>query len=153
MAIIGLERIKEETIEGIPYLLMIGIDDYLHLSKLNCSVKDVYDLSSLLTKKYQFEKENTHILLNSEATRENIIEAFRLITSKLGKHDSLLIYFSGHGNLIDDKNYWVPYEGTKEALTHIDNDTILSFIRAMETKHVVLISDSAFADNFMLQTR
>jgi uncharacterized caspase-like protein len=148
---LGIKSINDESIEGIPYLLMIGVDDYMHLSKLNCSAKDVQDLANILIEKYQFEQENTHILLNSEATRKNIIEAFRLIISKLGKHDSLLIYYSGHGNQIDDKNFWVPYEGTNDVSTHIDNDTILSFIRAMKTKHVVLISDSAFADKFILQ--
>lgn len=150
---IRLEQIKEETIEGIPHLLMFGINDYQELHNLRCSVKDVQDLAALLTEKYQFERENTHILLNNAATKENIIEAFRLIISKLGKHDSLLIYFSGHANQVGLKTYWVPFEGTNDANTHIDYDTILSFIRAMETKHVVLISDSAYADNFMMQTR
>lgn len=146
-------KTDEEIIEGIPHLLMIGIDDYQHLSKLNCSVNDVIQLSQVLITKYQFEEQNTLLLLNNEATRSKIMELFRFIISKLGENDSLIIYYSGHGNKKDDKNYWIPVDGNENVSTHIDNETILSFIRAMKTKHVVLISDSAFADTFLLQTR
>ena len=78
--------------EGVPHLLMIGIDDYESLPILNCCVNDVLQLSELLITKYQFEESNTLLLLNSEATRKNIMEAFRLIISKLNKDDSLIIY-------------------------------------------------------------
>ena len=78
--------------------LLIGIDAYQSVSPLNGPVNDANDMAAFLVERAGFQQSDLRILLNAEATRDNIlaeIEAWLIEGTKPG--DDVLLYFSGHG--------------------------------------------------------
>ena len=96
--------------------LVIGLgkqQDSIHWNKINGD-NDV--------KKYVIPMLNNcgyrgHIksLVNSQATKKNIVDAFKTLTGQCKSGDIVYIHFSGHGQRVVDKNdtkreSWVPYD-------------------------------------------
>ena len=102
-----------EKIKGANHFLGIGINDYTHWQHLRNAVNDVQDMAEVLYEKYDFEEHNKTLLIDAEATSSRIVNTLHKLTGAmiLGEHDSLLIYFSGHGFLDENKEgYWAPFE-------------------------------------------
>jgi formylglycine-generating enzyme len=152
--------IKAETIDkqliGKNYLLMIGINSYEHIKKLNYAVSDTLAVKDLLTKRYHFEENSATILLNEQASRNAIMQTFRSLVGKLEANDSLLIYYAGHGHYDDifDMGYWIPGEGKQDEIgTYIPNSDLINAISRIKAKHIFLVSDSCFSGTLLAETR
>ena len=79
---------------------MIGIDDYAKWPKLRYAVNDAKAIRDLLIRRHQFKPENIFMLLDREATRENILSLLgdKLANPALVKHDDrVFVFFAGHG--------------------------------------------------------
>ena len=64
-----------------------------------------------------------------------------------------LIYYAGH-EVFDKKQdgYWVPIEGELDnKYEYISNADVLNSLGAIEARHKLLISDSCFSGNLLLQ--
>jgi hypothetical protein len=67
---------------------------------------------------------------------------------RLGPDDNLLIYYAGHGSLAEvaDEGYWLPVDAERDNETHwIANSTISVYFRAIQAKHILVVSDSCFS--------
>ena len=138
------------TNSGENFLFAVGISEYKYCRKLPNAVKDVQDLIKLLTTKYRFETKNIFTLFNESATSEAIHDEFAKLTHILRPDDSLIIYFSGHGDFQDTFNegYWVPVEAhPNKTNEYLPNSTIKTILAAFEDKcrHIFLVSDSCFS--------
>lgn len=150
------DEYRTHATEGTHYLLVIGIDNYVHFKKLNKAVRDAIAVKDLLTKRYQFEEINTFTLFDEEATRENIIQKFRLLVGKLEPNDSLLIYYAGHGNYDEmlDMGYWIPVESEPSKTgAYLSNNDLILFINKMKGRHIFLVSDSCFSGTLLAEAR
>ena len=100
---------------GKQWLFGIGIGKYAELPNLANAVKDVKDIIQVLTKDYGVSPSNTITLFNEEANRENLIHRLDQLAEKVGKDDTLLVYFAGHGylNNTTDMGYWIPHDSKK----------------------------------------
>jgi len=135
---------------GKHHLLVIAIDDYAHCPKLNNCVKDAQELIEVLDTKYGIPIDDTVLppLFNSQATKENITLSFRKLAKRVTREDSVLIYFSGHGEYDSDFNqgYWVPVEGEKGKVnTYLPNSEVFVFLKAIQSHHTFLMVDSCFS--------
>ncbi|MCO6488199.1 MAG: caspase family protein [Phaeodactylibacter sp.] len=134
--------------EGTNYLLAIAIDEYEHCPRLYNCVNDARRLIGVLSRQYQFEKENTFTLFNEQATEHAIISMFKKLVRLVGPQDNLLILFSGHGEYEQeiDEGYWIPVDAplghTNE---YIANSRIVKYVRAINSRHTFLIVDSCFS--------
>ncbi|MEM8899400.1 MAG: SUMF1/EgtB/PvdO family nonheme iron enzyme [Bacteroidota bacterium] len=158
---------KRDIIEGIPakfkpsqkrtnHLLGIGIDEYLHVSKLNNAVRDVEAFAQLMEKEYSFQQKNIHLLKNEYASRKNIIKVLKGITQTFTEKDNLILYFSGHGkkDVITEEGFWIPVEGEKEEEdSWLANETVMRYIRSMKAHHIFLLIDACFAGSFFVKAR
>ncbi|MCH7341488.1 caspase family protein [Acinetobacter higginsii] len=82
------------------YALIIAIAEYEGVNALPSIVtKDACDVASILTAENYcgYEASKVKMLLNSEATLENIKNEIIKIAQKATSDDSVFIYFSGHG--------------------------------------------------------
>lgn len=138
--------------KGKNYLLLIGIDTYEHLEPLQNAVKDIQDFFEVITERYHFRAEEAVILLNEEARRDHIIEAFESLKEHVREDDHVIIYFSGHGDM-DKKTrrgYWMPVEAQGERRSQqIRNSTIKDYLDDLEARHVLTIVDSCFSGTLL----
>lgn len=142
------KSIKESSKESKYYALVIGVNDYPdpEIMELDKPIPDAEKLINNLTKYYTFEPENVKLLKNP--THEDIIAEFDRLNKVIDEKDNLLIFYAGHGywDREDEIGYWLPSDA-KQANTAnwIRNSTIRDYLRAVKTKHTLLIADACFS--------
>ncbi|MEO1514683.1 MAG: caspase family protein [Bacteroidota bacterium] len=142
---------------GRSYFLGIGINRYNNFTDLNNAARDIECVAELLFEKYHFEQSlHTKLLLNEEATQDNIYSSIRHFYDDaiFTKNDRLLIYFSGHGYLDKrtDTGYWIPVDGRVNAPhSFISSHSIWGCVRVMPFKHILIISDSCFSGSLLVK--
>ncbi len=96
---VDFSRPNDETSGVVPvnYFLGIGIDDYKSWPPLSNAKNDVISFSGLLKEKFGYAESNINLLLDTAATRKNIIRQIRSYLVKAKPNDNIIIYFSGHG--------------------------------------------------------
>jgi len=138
------------------YIWNIGISKYIsaEYDNLPNAELDSKKIFNIFNQAYGFEAYGNS-LYNEEATRKNILEIFDGMSETIQKHDTLVIYFSGHGeiNYKTKNGYWVPHDSDSSISTLISNSEIIDLIQAIDAKHILLISDSCFSGTFITRTR
>ena len=137
---------------GNYFALIIGINDYKdkRILQLSNPIKDGKSLKNLLIQKYTFETNNIIVLENPD--RKSIFKAFLDMKSMLGKNDNLLLFYAGHGFFDKemDSGYWLPSDSEKDNKSEwISFDDVLNHIRAITSKHTLVISDACFSGGFL----
>ena len=128
---------------GDYYALVIGNNRYEHLQNLRTAVDDARDVANLLEVDYGF---NIELLEN--ANRAQIVKSISGLRGKISKKDNVLIYYAGHGYLDEgaDEGFWLPVDASPDDPSNwIMTDRIVSQVRAMEAKHVMIVADSCFS--------
>jgi len=133
------------------WALIIGIDKYQYIQNLNYAVKDANAFKSLLIDNYNFPESNVTLLLNEDATYNNIRKKFSLITKSAKEQDRVLIYFAGHGETMDlpgggEKGYLIPVGGDSEDLylTSIPMDELKNISLMSKAKHILYLVDACY---------
>ncbi|MBC8109563.1 MAG: caspase family protein [Verrucomicrobia bacterium] len=130
------------------YLLIIGVSKYKMWNPLPNAVKDAKDVKKVLTERYQFNPANVIELYDTQATIDGITAALKKLKTSITPNDNLLIYFSGHGyyNASFKQGYWIPVNAQKgKESEYLPNTTLLSYVKAIDTKHTVLMADACFS--------
>ena len=136
---------------GHTHLLVIGIDAYTHCPSLSNCVKDARDFTELMQKSYQVSPERTYEFYDTQATRAKVLRELKVLRHKVGKADSLIVYFSGHGEIEDDEGYWIPIEGKPgEDEDWIAASSIKRRLNQINSFHTLVIADACFAGSFFV---
>ena len=141
--------------KGRSIALLIGNDAYQKSTggawpDLKTAVNDVVVLAQVLKKRYGLRPEN--LILVRNGTRQQIISAFNRLSEMADPEDSVLIYYGGHGQYINNRGFWVPVDGRTRA-NYISNADILASLGEIKAKHKLLISDSCFSGQLFAKTR
>ena len=141
------EQPKPQTveIEGKYCAFIIGINKYKYLAGLRTAVNDAEEVGKVLKENYGFEIVS---LLDSDATRNNIVRKINELRERLSPSDKLLIYYAGHGYFDETtkKAYWLPADAEKNDDTNwIMSDTITSNLKRITAKHILIVSDSCYS--------
>ena len=151
--------VQPEICEAVNWALLVGVNSYPKLGEdfqLHYTVNDVIELEKLLTEKYRFQ--NIITLLDEQATLQAVINALSQLSDekKVSKDDQILIYFSGHGQMIGrGVGYLLPHDADVE-LTELSNpagylrtclpmNKLLLFSYLTPAKHVLLILDTCYS--------
>lgn len=142
---------------GTNYLLVIGIDNYSNgVPMLRNAVRDAEAFRDLLLDQYQFDGKHTITLFNEEATRANIYRTIgELIRDKVKEDDSLVFYFSGHGEYVDylGEGYWLPVDAVQgDESTYVSNYDVSKLMNRTKARHVLGIVDSCFSGSFITRS-
>jgi TPR repeat protein len=137
---------QSTIVNGKYYALVIGINQYHgKLPRLTTAVNDAQAMAKILHDRYGFQ---VTTLIDTQATRANIIGAIRNYRNTLDKNDSLLIYYGGHGSRDRDadKAYWLPVDAdSADSANSIIADELTSEMKALPSRHVLIISDSCYS--------
>ncbi len=131
---------------GNYYALVIGIDKYPPpMKELKTAVNDAKVIAKLLAERYGFQ---VQLLLDADASHNKILNSINQYRTALKENDSLLIYYAGHGYTDPDaeKAYWLPVDAESGmSANHIIADELTSDVRALPSRHVLIISDSCYS--------
>jgi TPR repeat protein len=96
-------------------------------------------------------------LLGKQATRDGILRTLREVGSGLGERDALIVYFAGHGQVVDrpgagEAGFLVPADAELDLDNHSDFDRwraqavdmqgVVDLLNGLPAGHVLLIADS-----------
>lgn len=85
---------------GNTYALVIGINEYKHITPLEFAAKDaeaIYQL--LLSPAFDLPASRVTLLKNADASREQVFNSLYELGDKMQKGDMLIFYFAGHGDI------------------------------------------------------
>lgn len=134
---------------------VIGIDNYQKWPRLRYAANDAAGIRDTLIQKYKFKPENVFLLLNEEATRQNILS---LLGDKLAgqqmvkREDRVFVFYAGHGATRKlpsgrDLGYIIPvdadlnnYQGQAISMTNFQD-----IAEAIPAKHLLFIMDSCYS--------
>ena len=133
------------------WALIIGIDKYQNVQKLNYAVDDAESIKETLIDFFDFPVENISILINEDATKPNILKSFSEITKNAMVNDRVLVFFAGHGETMDlpgggEKGYLLPVEGNPEELylSSIPMDELKEIAIMSQAKHMLYLVDACY---------
>ena len=105
------------------WAVIIGINKYENIRKLNYAVQDADSIRSMLISEYLFPESNIKMLTDDQATKEAIRESIYDVIQKADEDDQILIFFAGHGETYSlpsggEMGYLIPVDGepTKEKM-------------------------------------
>lgn len=129
--------------------LIVGVDSYREPSlRLRYATKDARDLHSLLVGKLGFPATDVTVLLDDQATRENILLELGRKLKGLTNQDEFVFYFSGHGRAIEREHgrmsFLLGADSTLElAEVHgIPIDQLLQRLGQEAVGHVLVLLDA-----------
>jgi hypothetical protein len=125
------------------YALIIGISKYKFVHPLATPGADALAVAKILRAQYGFQ---TKILL--DVGRREILDALVDYRRVLPPESNLLIYYAGHGYLDPevDEAYWLPVDSRSDNnFNWISADDITRAVRAIPSRHVLVISDSCYS--------
>lgn len=139
---------------GNNHLLVIAIDEYEHCPVLSNCLKDAHGFIEVLKERYDFTDENIQTLFNTEATRANIHASLKELKKRVTPEDSVLIYFSGHGETEDNVGYWIPVEAHPEReWEFVSTMDIKSRLNVINSFHTFVIVDACFSGSLFASYR
>ncbi len=144
--------------QGHTHLLVIVVDAYTHCPPLSNCVKDAKDFTALMQQQYQVSPERTYELYDAQATRKKVLRELKELRHKVQEDDSLIVYFSGHGEVEYEKDnktpvegYWIPVEGKPgEDEDWISATKIKQRLNPINAFHTLVIADACFAGSFFM---
>jgi len=135
------------TPRGSYYALVIGNNNYKFVNHLQTAVSDAQAVAKMLRESYGFDAK-----VLQDATREQVITALSGYRHTLLPTSNLLIYYAGHGyhDREVDEAYWIPVDATLDNPANwISANDITKAIRAIQSKHILIISDSCYSGALM----
>lgn len=133
--------------------LVIGTDDYAdaRIPKLDNAVKDAVAVGEVLEKSLGYQ---TVVVRNG--SKQAIVSAFNLLAAQVSPQDSVIIYYAGHGELLQTSGlgYWQPANAdASRPETWLSNSDIGKLLAQLSASQVALISDSCFSGSLVSDER
>ena len=133
---------------GNYYALIIGINNYADpvIQDLDNPISDAEVFYNTLVSRYTFEPDNVRLL--RDATMAEIVNSLDYFAKAVTPRDNFLIFYAGHGlwNPDAEIGFWLPADAQRNStLNWFRNSTLRDYLRAINSKHSLLISDACFA--------
>ena len=126
------------------WALIIGINNYQHATPLHYAQKDAIDIQQLLIEQYGFKESNVLMILDEDATKDNIIQGFNDILDKAKERDRVIIYFAGHGT-----TYELPNGGEMGFLIPVDGDPDNLYLSSIKMDEIYYLADMSYAKHIL----
>ncbi|HEX6158968.1 MAG TPA: protein kinase [Thermoanaerobaculia bacterium] len=125
---------------GRYYAVVIGESQYRKLEPLPTAVNDARAIAQLLQSKYGFE-----VTRLENAGSEKILDALQATAKKMTDRDNLLVYYAGHGTLLNDKGYWQPVDADFERTNWISPAILRDLLLDHPARRTLILADSCYS--------
>lgn len=152
---INLKYIKEA--KPSLHVFAVGLNEYKveGFQPLEYAEKDASDFISTIIEiadRNKYKSVDTTLIIGSAAYRDNLVEQIIKLEERVEPLDVVMVFFSGHGIVENDKSYFLTYnaEYTKQGLAMRD---ISEFIESMRKKEcsVFLFMDACYSGTMPLE--
>lgn len=138
------------------FALIIGINKYNNLPNLEYAVNDAKAIKDVLINNFKYKEENIKILIDEQATHDNIMDEYYNLIKDTATNDSVIVFFAGHGStypsIHKDKGFLVPCDGTETKMnTLISWDRLISDSELIKAKHIFFIMDACYSGLALLR--
>lgn len=139
------------------WAVVVGINDYPNIRPLKYAVADAKAFYELLVKRNQVPAENVFLLLNEQATLQNLRSTMGTrIKNKAGADDMVIIYFAGHGATERDmmspdgdglEKYLLPYEADPNDLyaSALPMREVAHIFHRIRSERLVFVADACYS--------
>ena len=144
----GVRTVRPASGNARVFALSVGVADYQRISPLNRTDEDATRVTDALRETGMLAPESV-TLVNAQATRANFQSALTDITQAMGDDDLLLIFFSGHGEKVE--NMTTERDGSAETIELFDAalfDYELAAMMEGIDARTLLVIDACFAGGF-----
>ncbi len=130
------------------WALIIGVGSYNHMPVLMYTDDDAYQVYAFLKSPQggAIPDERIRLLIDENATSDNIENGLSYIVSNADKNDVIFVYYAGHGV----EGSFVPYDfdGSNNLYSH---KRILEYLDKSKAKHKLLVADACHAGSMIAQ--
>jgi hypothetical protein len=139
------------------WAVVVGINDYPNIRPLKYAVADARAFYDLLVKRNQVPVENVFLLLNEQATLQNLRSTMGTrIKNKAGADDMVIIYFAGHGATERDmmspdgdglEKYLLPYGADPNDLyaSALPMREVAHIFHRIRSERLVFVADACYS--------
>lgn len=137
---------------GTKRALLIGINKYKAVPKLQGSLNDIETMRQILLTRWGFADKNIVVLTDEAATRDGMLAALDQLAKVAGPNDTVYFHYSGHGSQVDDLNgdepddhldeTLVPQDGRTPGIRDITDDELDAIFARMAAKNAFIVLDS-----------
>lgn len=128
--------------------LVIGLNQYAdkRIPQLISAVPDGRAVGEVFSSEMGYD-----ITRLENPSKAQVVQAFNRLAQQLGAGDSLVVYFAGHGEMVDKTQlgYWIPSDAKADDPTGwISNADVSRWIANIQAKQVAVVSDSCYSGTF-----
>lgn len=133
--------------------VVIGINAYQdpEIPALNGAVRDADAVGGLLHDKLGYD-----VRMLRNASRADIVRMLRQVAAETGAHDSVVVYYAGHGYELEDtrEGHWLPSDAsTSSPENWISNGDISKLLGHIPAKQMLVVSDSCFSGSLVREMK
>ena len=127
------------------YALIIGVDNE---QKTDIFQKDASAFYNVLSDEQLcgYKKENITLLLDKDATSENIVGSLDNYIEKIDANSSFLLFYSGHGGYHEGRSYLLPYLASSTNL--VFGKDLREKLSQMKSKRMFILFDCCHSGGF-----
>lgn len=132
--------------------LLIGINKYKGVPKLQGSLNDIATMKQILITRWGFDERHITLLTDEAATRAGMLAALEQFVHEAGPDDTVYFHYSGHGSQVQDTNgdekddgldeTLVPQDGRTGDVRDITDDELDALFARLRSKTAMIVLDS-----------
>ena len=131
------------------YAVVIGIENYRDIPKVDYAVNDAQTIYESLTKQMGYPRENILLLTNEKATKTDIQKAIeKWLRNQTDDKSRVFIYYAGHGAPNPNgATFIVPYDGDPSYIetTGYSLKSLKQSLSELPTDNIIVVMDSCFS--------
>ena len=130
--------------------LVIGINQYLYATPLDYACNDANAVAEVLQNQFEFLESNVSILLDKDATKENILSHLvRFADGDVGRNERIFVFFAGHGCTKSGRRgevgFLVPYDGNVDDIASLIGwKEFINISELVVAKHMFFVMDACY---------
>lgn len=141
-----------DSTPGVKRALLIGINKYKAVPKLQGSLNDIDTMRQILLTRWGFSEKNITVVTDEGATRTGMLAALDQLVNEAGPNDTVYFHYSGHGSQVEDLNgdepddhldeTLVPQDGRTGEVRDITDDELDAVFARLRSKNAFIVLDS-----------
>lgn len=128
------------------WAVIIGVSAYSHMPALRYTDDDAYQIYAFLKSPEggALPNEQIQLLIDENATRQNIIAGMESVLLKADENDVVLMYYSGHG--LPGMFLPIDFDGYRNSLQHKE---VMDIFNKSKAKHKLCIADACHSGSLV----